>query len=74
MTKLWVIAPPEPAVRDLLARQLDLPAPLAQALVNRGYRDEVAARQFLQPQLRQLADPFDLPDMLPAVERILAAI
>ena len=61
-------------MRDQLARQLDLPAPLAQALVNRGYRDETAAQRFLQPQLRQLTDPFALPDMLPAVERILAAI
>ena len=61
-------------MRDQLARQLDLPAPLAQALINRGYRDEAAAQRFLQPQLRQLTDPFALPDMLPAVERILVAI
>ena len=61
-------------MRDLLAGQLGLPAPLAQVLVNRGYRDEAAAQRFLQPQLRQLADPFALPDMLPAVERILFAI
>ena len=74
MNKLWVIAPPEPAVRDGLARQLGWPAALAQALVNRGYRDEAAARQFLQPQLRQLADPFILPDMRLAVERIQTAI
>ncbi|MEI8062739.1 MAG: single-stranded-DNA-specific exonuclease RecJ [Verrucomicrobiota bacterium] len=74
MNKLWVIAPPEPAVCDLLANQLNLPVSLAQVLVNRGYRDEVAARRFLQPQLRQLTDPFILPDMVPAVERILTAI
>ena len=61
-------------MRDPLACQLSLPVPLAQALVNRGYRDEAAAQRFLQSQLRQLTDPFDLPDMLPAVERILAAI
>ena len=74
MNKLWVIAPPEPAVRDRLARQLGLPPALAQVLVNRGYRDEVAAQRFLQPQLRQLADPFDLPDMTPAVDRIRTAL
>ena len=74
MNKLWVIAPPEPAVRDALARQLGWPVALAQALVNRGYRDEAAARRFLQPQLRQLADPFCLPDMRLAVERIQTAI
>ena len=81
MNKLWVIAPPEPAVRDRLAQELAplgagraFPAPLAQALVNRGYRDAAAARRFLQPQLRQLTDPFTLPDMGPAVERIRTAI
>jgi len=72
--KHWVIAPPEPVVRDRLASQLGLPSALAQVLVNRGYRDEAAAQRFLQPQLRQLADPFDLPDMAPAVDRIQAAL
>ena len=74
MKKQWVIAPPEPVVRDRLASQLGLPPALAQVLVNRGYRDEAAAQRFLQPQLRQLADPFDLPDMAPAVDRILTAL
>ena len=74
MKKQWVIAPPELGVRDRLASQLGLPPALAQVLVNRGYRDEAAAQRFLQPQLRQLADPFDLPDMVPAVDRILTAL
>ena len=68
------MAPPEPAVRDRLAHALGLVAPLAQALVNRGFRDEAAAQRFLQPKLRQLTDPFTLPDMRPAVERIGIAI
>lgn len=74
MTKRWVIAKPEPALTNALAGALGLPAPLAQTLVNRGCRDAEAARQFLNPQLRQLSDPFELPDMKPAVERISAAI
>ena len=74
MNKRWVIAAPEPVLRDDLARQLHLPAPLTQALVSRGYRDATAARQFLQPQLRQLRDPFELPDMAPAIERLRAGI
>ena len=74
MNKRWVIASAEPALQDTLARQLELPVPLAQVLINRGFRDVEAARRFLNPQLRQLGDPFLLPDMLPAVERILKAI
>lgn len=74
MNKRWVIASAEPALQDTLARQLALPAPLAQVLINRGFHEVEAAQRFLNPQLRQLGDPFALPGMLPAVERILKAI
>ena len=74
MTKRWVIAEPEPALTQTLARELRLAWPLAQVLANRGYRDAETAKRFLNPQLRQLGDPFDLPEMTLAVERILAAI
>jgi single-stranded-DNA-specific exonuclease len=53
---------------------LRLAGPLAQVLANRGYRDAETASRFLNPQLRQLGDPFDLPEMTLAVDRILAAI
>ena len=60
MTKRWVIAEPEPALTQTLARELHLAWPLAQVLANRGYRDAETASRFLNPQLRQLGDPFDL--------------
>ena len=72
MDKRWLIAPAEPALQQTLARELSLPAPVAQVLINRGYRDVAAARAFLHPQLRHLRDPFELPDMEAAVERIRA--
>ena len=74
MSKRWLIAKAEPAVAEALARALDLPLALAQTLLNRGYRDADAARRFLRPQLRQIADPFALPDMAAAVERIETAL
>jgi len=74
VTKRWVIAEPEPALTQTLARELRLAGPLAQVLANRGYRDAETASRFLNPQLRQLGDPFDLPEMTLAVDRILAAI
>src|ERR1017187_5568422 len=58
----------------MLARELHLALPLAQVLVNRGHRDVETASRFLSPQLRQLGDPFDLPEMKQAVDRILTAI
>ena len=74
MTKRWAIAEPEPALAQMLARELHLALPLAQVLVNRGHRDVETASRFLSPQLRQLGDPFDLPEMKQAVDRILTAI
>jgi single-stranded-DNA-specific exonuclease len=65
----WVIASPDPA-----AETLGLPSPLAQALWQRGVRDAAAARRFLRPQLRDLRDPMELPDMAPAVARLQAAL
>ena len=72
--KRWVIAKPEPALAETLARELHLALSITQVLINRGYRTAAAASSFLNPQLRQLGDPFDLPDMGAAVERILVAI
>jgi single-stranded-DNA-specific exonuclease len=74
VTKRWAIAEPEPALAQMLARELHLALPLAQVLVNRGHRDVETASRFLSPQLRQLGDPFDLPEMKQAVDRILTAI
>jgi len=72
--KRWVIVKPEPALAEALAGELHLAVALAQVLINRGYGEAAKASQFLHPQLRQLGDPFDLPDMATAVDRILAAI
>jgi single-stranded-DNA-specific exonuclease len=74
VNKRWVIAPGQPALTESLARELRLAELIAQVLVNRGFRDADSASQFLNPQLRQLGDPFDLPEMAAAADRILAAI
>lgn len=74
MNKRWAIAKVEPAQSETLARGLGIPLPLAQVLVNRGFCDVESAQRFLNPQLRQLSDPFELPDMAAAVDRVLAAI
>ena len=73
MTKRWIIAPAAPSAVPLAAT-LVLPVPLAQVLISRGFGDVESAQCFLNPQLRQLSDPFELRDMAAAVDRILAAI
>ncbi len=65
---------PAPApTRRQLAGTLNIPPLLAQCLLNRGLTEPPAIAAFLQPRLRQLADPFLLPNMAAAVERLLQA-
>ena len=47
---------------------------LAQVLVNRGMRDIASIKNFLCPSLERLHDPFLLPDMDKAVDRVKTAI
>jgi len=56
-----------------LGRKLGVSPLLAQCLINRGHSDPVALAHFLEPRLRNLADPFALPNMATAVGRLLAA-
>jgi single-stranded-DNA-specific exonuclease len=69
----WSLAPPQPLLAGQLAAQLKVPPLLAQCLLNRGFSEPVAIRNFLQPRLKNLADPFSLPNMNVAVERLFRA-
>ena len=50
------------------------PAVLEQLVRQRGLPSGVDLEGYLRPRLRDLADPFLIPDMRPAVERILQAV
>jgi len=69
----WSLAPPQPLLAGQLAAQLKIPPLLAQCLLNRGFSEPIAIRDFLQPRLKNLADPFLLPNMDAAVGRLLHA-
>ena len=69
----WSLAPPQPSLAAQLGSTLKIPPLLAQCLLNRGLREPAAIAGFLQPRLKQLADPFLLPNMAAAVERLLQA-
>ena len=69
----WSMAPSQPALVQFLGQELNLSPLLAQCLLNRGFSEPEAIRRFLQPQLQQLADPFLLPNMAAAVERLFRA-
>lgn len=70
---IWLFPPPaDPHRVHSVAQSTGLPFPLAELLERRGFAEQSDA--FLDPRLRQLGDPFLLPDMRLAVDRILRAI
>ena len=69
----WSVAPQQPLLAGQLAKALNLSPLLAQCLLNRGLSEPARISDFLQPRLRQLADPFRLPNMTAAVERLFQA-
>src|SRR5271154_4814746 len=69
----WTLAPPQPLLAGQLASHLKISPLLAQCLLNRGFSEPVAIENFLSPRLKNLADPFLLPNMAAAVERLLQA-
>jgi len=69
----WTSAPPQPLLAEKLAAELKISPLLAQCLLNRGHSEAAAIEKFLTPRLKNLADPFLLPNMATAVERLLRA-
>jgi single-stranded-DNA-specific exonuclease len=64
---------PAAGLADSLAGDLGISPLLAQCLVNRGMTEPDAAARFLQPRLKDLAEPSQLPNMAAAVQRLLRA-
>lgn len=69
----WSLAPAQPALASFLAKALNISPLLAQCLLNRGFSEPEPIVRFLQPRLQQLADPFLIPNMRAAVERLFEA-
>ncbi len=73
MNKRWTIRKHDFDEVSSLSAKLGLPPLVAALLISRGYRDEDAARKFLNPHFDDLHDPLLLKGMREAVARILAA-
>lgn len=73
MKHRWLLPSHPPELIPQLARQLGISILLAQCLANRHFLTPDSAQAFLTPRLRELADPFLLPNMQAAVDRLLAA-
>lgn len=69
----WIVATPQPLLTGQLANALKISPLLAQCLVNRGFSELERITNFLQPRLKNLADPFLLPNMRAAIDRLFQA-
>lgn len=70
----WVHVETDTGVVENLAQQLGIPVAIAAILTVRGFTEMVDAELFLHPRLSNLSDPFALPGMAHAVQRIWHAI
>lgn len=70
----WVVRAGDRVREQALARQLDIHPAVARVLVARQWQDDAALREFLDPRLAALRDPFELADMDRAVARTLRAV
>src|SRR4051794_6817290 len=69
----WSIQAADEAQVCQLADGLKISPLLARCLVNRGFAEPERAINFLEPRLKNLADPFLVPNMRAAIDRLLAA-
>jgi len=74
MQRIWNIAKTNHKLQNSLTQDLGISAILANLLINRGIKDASEAERFLNPSIASLHDPYQMPDMPRAVERIRQAI
>ncbi len=77
MQSVWnirTLTAEETALCKQLAHELRISEVSARLLVVRGIQTADEARRFISPQLSELHDPFLLPDMQKAVDRLTTAI
>jgi single-stranded-DNA-specific exonuclease len=70
----WNVATPDPSAAADLAARLKTSPLLAQVLLNRGLREPDECGAFLRPNLKCLHDPFLLPNLPKAAERVARAV
>lgn len=70
----WIVSRPNPDSVERLRTALNLPWPVALALVNRGLEGPEAVASFLAPSLKNLNDPLLLRDMDLAIGRTMEAM
>lgn len=70
----WIVSKTNPEYVDYLARAASVSPTFAQVAINRGIKTLTQLNSFLNPSLTRLSDPFDLPGLATAIERIRLAV
>lgn len=73
MHRRWLVNRTNPEYIQYLSRTASVSPLLAQIMVNRGMKTASDISSFLSPDITQLSDPFDMPGMRTAVDRIMSA-
>jgi single-stranded-DNA-specific exonuclease len=73
MHRRWLVNRTNPEYIQYVSRTASVSSVLAQILINRGFKSSDEISSFLNPDISQLSDPFDIQGMKTAVDRIIAA-
>jgi single-stranded-DNA-specific exonuclease len=73
MHQRWLVNRTNPEYIQYVSRTASVSSVLAQILINRGFKSSDEISSFLNPDISQLSDPFDIQGMKTAVDRIIAA-
>jgi single-stranded-DNA-specific exonuclease len=73
MHQRWLVNRTNPEFIQYVSRTASVSYVLAQILINRGFKSSGEISSFLNPDISQLSDPFDIQGMKTAVDRIIAA-
>ncbi len=73
MNRQWFVNKTNTEFVDYLSKTCSISSLIAQILINRGIKTPSDIYNFLNSDINQLSDPFELPGMRSAVDRILQA-
>jgi len=74
MNRRWLVNRTNKDFLEYLSKKVSISTAFAQLLINRGYKDAQSIKDFLNPSFENLYDPFLMPDMEKAVQRIRTAL
>lgn len=74
MNRNWQVNRTNPEFLQYLSSRISISTVLAQILVNRGLKDVDSIKDFLYPSFDNIHDPYLLPDMDKAVDRVKLAV